>query len=571
MRFFSGLLVVFGLAAGPAVGESLAKLWTKPCCTRQQVFVLPDSTKVFTTALVDSARLRNNGDFKAYPRARVDSTKKPAVCTAGYVVDVTQTSLSIQTGQSDSLFATVTRCGVSVPNVIMTWTSRNTNVVPAISSTGKRVLVTTNGAGTTQVVATSDGGGADSATVTVTTPPLPDGFFVATNGTAGGSGTSASPWSLAKALDSPAGVSAGDTIWVRGGTYTASSWTNTNTAGTSVSKLVFKAYPGERPRINGPFTVNGDNTAFWGLEFYQSAPITSGNGLGVNDRAPGTLWIHNIFHDAGQSCVGSWMEAPNSVVYGNIVYNCGTHENLDHGIYFQNSTGTKLIADNIVFNNLAYGLHGFTSGQQSLLNTTLRGNVSFNNGTIATGYSERPDYLIGASSGSPTIDEITIDSNYSFRNTVSEETADIGWHFGQAGGDLVFTDNHMVGTRFMNTWASVDSTPANTQRTSFPGSGELVIVRPSLYDINRGNVIIYNWGLASTVGADLSSILSVGQSYVIKNVLDFWGSDVLSGTYAGGEVEIPMQAVSPPALLGRTYDTAPTPGPRFGVFVVIGS
>jgi parallel beta-helix repeat protein len=264
------------------------------------------------------------------------------------------------------------------------------------------------------------------------------------------------------------------------------------------------------------------------------------------------------------------MESPNSVVYGNIVYNCGTHENLDHGIYFQNSSGTKLIKDNIVFNNLAYGFHGFTSGQQSLINTTLRRNTSFNNGTIATGYSERPDYLVGAGSGSPVIDEITMDSNYSFRNTVSQETADIGWHFGQAGGDLVFTDNHMVGTRFMNTWASVDSTPSNTQRLSFPGSGELVLVQPSDYDINRGNVIIYNWDLGSTVAVDLSTILNVGQVYHVKHVFDLWGSDVLTGTYGGGSVSFPMQAVSPPALLGRTYTTAPTPGPRFGAFVVTG-
>jgi parallel beta-helix repeat protein len=107
----------------------------------------------------------------------------PAVLAAGglprdecrYEVTVTPTSVSGVLGGTDSLFAEVVSCeGHNNPsNVIMTWTSRNTGVVSAIASTKKRVQISFAGGGSTYVVATSDGGGADSALVSVTADCTP--------------------------------------------------------------------------------------------------------------------------------------------------------------------------------------------------------------------------------------------------------------------------------------------------------------------------------------------------------------------------------------------------------------
>src|ERR1700736_1218232 len=47
--------------------------------------------------------------------------------------------------------------------------------------------------------------------------------YVAENGTPGGDGTISRPWDLQTALNHPAAVQPGDTIWVRGGTYRAPS------------------------------------------------------------------------------------------------------------------------------------------------------------------------------------------------------------------------------------------------------------------------------------------------------------------------------------------------------------
>ena len=167
MRLYSAVLAVLALLAVPAAAHEVAKFWNRPCCANRQVLLLPDSTRVFTTSTVDSARLQKNGTFRAYPRTRVDSTAKPVPCTSGYVVDVTPSTRAVSAGNSDSLFASVTRCGVEVPNATMTWFTKDAAVVTAPASTAKRVAFTSVDPGVTYVGATSDGGGRDSSEVTV--------------------------------------------------------------------------------------------------------------------------------------------------------------------------------------------------------------------------------------------------------------------------------------------------------------------------------------------------------------------------------------------------------------------
>ncbi|HEX5439231.1 MAG TPA: Ig-like domain-containing protein, partial [Gemmatimonadaceae bacterium] len=47
----------------------------------------------------------------------------------------------------------------------------------------------------------------------------PMGYYVAVDGSSGGDGSQGRPWDLRTALAQPGAVGAGDTIWVRGGTY----------------------------------------------------------------------------------------------------------------------------------------------------------------------------------------------------------------------------------------------------------------------------------------------------------------------------------------------------------------
>src|SRR5437773_6446755 len=82
-------------------------------------------------------------------------------------------------------------------------------------------------------------------------PPLPPashaGHYVTASGSAGGDGSSSRPWDLATALSQPAAVLAGDTIWLRGGTYRGNF--TSNLRGSANAPIILRQYPGERATI----------------------------------------------------------------------------------------------------------------------------------------------------------------------------------------------------------------------------------------------------------------------------------------------------------------------------------
>ena len=71
--------------------------------------------------------------------------------------------------------------------------------------------------------------------------------------------------------------------------------------------------------------------------------------------------------------------------HGNIIFNNGS-DNQDHGIYVQGNVGGKYVRTNVIFNNLAYGVHSYSEGaigQPALANISIINNMAFNNGLIS--------------------------------------------------------------------------------------------------------------------------------------------------------------------------------------------
>ena len=90
-----------------------------------------------------------------------------------------------------------------------------------------------------------------------TVPVPPDGngnFYASPSVSSGGSGSKASPWDLQTALNGGTNhqVQAGNTIWLRGGTYNGTYINNLN--GTASSPIRVRQYPGERATIKAPHT-----------------------------------------------------------------------------------------------------------------------------------------------------------------------------------------------------------------------------------------------------------------------------------------------------------------------------
>jgi hypothetical protein len=566
----------------------------------------------------------------AYPRVKIG----PAVDT-------------LRVGATVRLRTTLTnRQGHTWPGQQITWTSSDTSVLRVVTTGngtegGTVGNVTARKAGRAVITARTRSNTTGSVTIVVSgtaaTPPdsgrrpagTPSGphggFFVAPGGSSGGDGSAGRPWDLATALSHPGAVQAGDTIWLRGGTYRGQF--KSRIAGRSSDHVVVRQYPGERATIDGSLYIGGASTTYWGFEVMNSS-ASRPQVIGVDIQAPNTRVVNLVVHDHGLNGVGFWSSAPDAEVYGTIIYNNG-YQGPDrghgHGIYAQNTSGTKRIADNVIFNQFGYGIHVYGSSSAGLKGFDIEGNVSFNNGSLSR-TQNAPDLLVGG--GSPA-ERITVTNNYTYQGA-GKTTAVFGDVYGAVNNDLMLRDNYLIGTTKLTNWRSLSAsgntfagagtilffntgslstssyswdrnsyvaqpspyqpfalTSSGSNRSlSFAGwqsstgldrgssygtgspSGTRVFVRENRYEPGRATVVVYNWGRQGSASVDVSSILPAGGRYEVRNVQNYYGSPVASGTYNGGSLTLPLGGVSAAAPVGGSPSRPPSTGPEFNVFVI---
>ena len=447
-------------------------------------------------------------------------------------------------------------------------------------------------------------------------------YHVSPTGSPNGDGSSSRPWDLATALDADKHiVHPGDTVWLHGGTYSGAFVTCLS--GTVTDQIVFRQFPGERATIDGTLRADGADLTFWGFEIMQSAPSTYGLQANTDDGR----FINLVVHDAGTEGISFWTPGENAELYGCIVYNNGTHDNLDHGVYVHNEIGTKLLTNNVFFDNFARGIQVYASSNNSAIrNVLVEGNVSFNNGSISGDVGSRQNIVISAqvpTSGMTARDNflyfspgqngiqfrlgnvdrsnnqsIVVDSNYAVGGDVGLQMR-LQWGqaavrgntlISEAATSIVSTGGNESGYQwsgnnyyrdptaaawFQNDapydfagWKTATGLGASDQIFATGPSATQVFVRPNKYETGRAFIIIYNFAHLASVNADLSAALPMGSPYTIRNVQDVFGAPVVSGTYSGGTVSIPMGGVQPPSPIGRATVAPPKTGPAFDVFLL---
>jgi hypothetical protein len=418
-------------------------------------------------------------------------------------------------------------------------------------------------------------------------------FYVSPTAAANGNGSFNNPWKLQTALDHPAAVQPGDTIWLRGGIYNAPPYTS-RLVGTSADPIIVRQYPGERARIDGNYngnantlTINGKYTWFWGFEIFNSDPtrFTSdgGNpprrGTGAQLSGDGTRMINMIVHDTSQG-VSVSEAAEDGRVYGTLFYYNG-YDSPDrghgHGIYSQNlGTIWKKIYDNFLFDQFGWGIHAYAEGGH-LDNFDFQGNISFNNGSLSGGY--HANILVG---GLRVATNPKLISNYTY-NFDQQNRNDLGGASGCTsptvqnnyfvGGQALDVNNcssmTITGNTFVGTISgfSQSAFPSNTYYGTSRPTGIKVFVRPNTYEAGRANIVVYNWDLAATVSVDVSAILSPGDGFEVRNAADFFGAPVLTGTYGGGSITLPMDNLTVATPVG--VPAPPPTGPEFNAFVLL--
>jgi hypothetical protein len=420
-------------------------------------------------------------------------------------------------------------------------------------------------------------------------------YYVAPNGSANNPGTITAPLSLDKALSSSSPAVAGDTIWLRGGTYSGAYVSYLT--GSASAPITVRNYQGERVILDANnaaansagilLSVFGAYTTFWGLEITDSSPnrVDSGgpdtpNGVYLNS-SQSIKFINMIVHDMPGQGMGLWAENTDAEVYGCLVYYNGTNH-WDHGIYLQNKTGTKTLKDNILLEQASHGIHAYGSDIAFLDNITLNGNTVFESGGLLGG-AERNILLGGLSIAHNPV----VTNNYTYFRSANGNS-NIGYSAGTA--NAVVTNNYFiagnVAERFViNAGAQVTGNffagsldpsnlpsvyPSNTYVASKPTSGTSVFVRPNQYETGRANITVYNWGQASSVSANLSSSgLVSGDTFEIRDAFNYFGSPVATGTYTGSAVSIPMGGLSTATPIGNGLVHPAHTAPEFGAFILL--
>jgi hypothetical protein len=352
---------------------------------------------------------------------------------------------------------------------------------------------------------------------------------------------------------------------------------------------------------------------------------------GAEEAGIGVRLINSVIHNMN-SGVGMWQNAADAEVYGCIIYNNGWQgpdRGHGHGIYGQNQVGTKRIVDNIIFNQFGYGVHAYGSVDAFLDGFHVEGNILFNNGSLGRyrnepGAAPQPNILIGGgapASRASVMNNMTY-SSFDFRENIELDYADT------ANRDIAVTDNYAVGgspvlalgnweeaqvtgntlygagtlvnlplpeTRLAAAYAWNNNTYYSPQAAPFrfreqelglegwrqttgldPDSrlaaprpaGVAVFVRPNQYEAGRAHIAVYNWAGQGAVTLDLAALLAPGASYQIHNVQDLFGEPIVSGTYDGAPVQLPLTAVPPTEIIGGWVEEPPVTGPEFNAYVL---
>jgi hypothetical protein len=457
-------------------------------------------------------------------------------------------------------------------------------------------------------------------------------FYVSPSGLASGDGSMSSPWDLQTALSHPAAVQPGDTIWLRGGTYAGmyvSDLTGTADKPIIVRQYPGERSTIDGGSKQHAFATRGAHTWFWGFEVMSSAGHAVLVHSSVADRFI-NLIVHDATLSGIGSFARTGPRQ--TEIHGCIVYNNGRQLNLDHGLYVQNdvATGTFYVTDNIIFNNWARGIQVYgkiDARGEAISGFVIEGNVAFHNGSISVPVNHTKQIMTG---GLVPASDIVVRSNYTYWNAAPPPDPDrlalnIGYVASPQNDGVVVEHNYIVGGLYVGKWSSAlvrgnmvydyagpmvvtnssvsghtwdtnqfygDSTSVNWMHVpntpthfatwraqtgfsdpgGYAGSGappNHVVVRPNKYEAGRANIIVYNWEQRSAVSADVSEVLNVGDRYVVQNVQDFYGAPVVSGTYDGGALQLPMDGITPPTPTGISSTPAPVTGPTFNVFVLM--
>ena len=356
-------------------------------------------------------------------------------------------------------------------------------------------------------------------------------YYVATTGSDSNAGTMAAPWAtLQKAANTAV---AGDTVWIRGGTYRVTTPANSGAginftkSGTSdTNRIKYWAYPGEVPLFDFSglqistsgytigFVVNGELPALQGSRDLRVPMNTSSNnGISVNGSSAHDIFEQlNLHHNNGNGIfIG------NKSGGGHLVLNCDAHDNYDPN----SNQGNGQNAD-------GFGVHYQTAGERTIIrgcrawwnsddgydlinqdvSVTVEDSWAMGNGYANYGATNPPDgngngFKMGSS---PMMVRHLVQNNVAWKNKAA------GFYANHSSGGNTWYNN----TSFNNgTQYNMLASPPNDPNTTITLTGSLAhIMRNNIGFPNRNtnmtgvDTMFNTWDLAITpANSDFASVI----------------------------------------------------------------
>jgi hypothetical protein len=390
-------------------------------------------------------------------------------------------------------------------------------------------------------------------------------------------------------------------LWIHGGIYTASIFDVEISGDSDARPVIVRNWNNEHVQLvginNSEWTLflRGNYLWVWGMDVYSTVSPAQ-DVAGVVLGGYHTRLINNYLHDAQSTGVVS-QQVQGTEVYGNIINYNGRQrvaiEGPGYGAYAQNVIANlerKSFIDNIIAYNWSWGLHFYTEGGTND-SIWAEGNAIYNSGLFWKLTSWSPQFLFQGPANANRW--FNLRNNYMY---LGPEHGGGGHYFGLFGTPITrmtMTNNIMVATGggyamsfdndggsntvssnvFAGRTAGLTSYTSNTYLSGWPTTRpDDIFVRRNKYESNRANIVAFNWDETPTITVNPNAngnVLNNGDTYVVKDGLNYWGANVASGTYNGGNITIPMTGLIPAVPIGATVPLHTAP--RFATFVLIGS
>jgi hypothetical protein len=291
----------------------------------------------------------------------------------------------------------------------------------------------------------------DVTTGDTTPPPTSGTLYVAPNGTDGASGTQSDPTTLTSAITR---VSAGGTIYLRGGTYNYSQTVTVapGNDGTSSARKTISAFQGETPVLNFSamatadtnrgLAVNGSYWRVYGLVVQRAGD----NGIfvgGSNNIIERTVTRFN--RDSGLQLSRIASTTPQSQwPANNLILSAESHDNADPDGEDADGFAPKLtVGSGNVFrytvshNNIDDGYDLYTKSDTGPIGAiTIEDSLSYGNGTLSdgsqAGAGDRNGFKLGG-------EDISV--NHTIRRNIAFDNGKHGFTYNRNLGTMTISDN----------------------------------------------------------------------------------------------------------------------------------